>query len=177
MFNRELFVTAYKKSLKSLAASEKTTKAQLQVLSRTVLEASIETGDVAYVNGLIAVLTPMNKKTAIMFFEAFSGFSFDGPMATGKSKKAWDRHVKAAREFLEDPMNNIWSWADRNVEVTKKEFSLDQVKKAFEGFTKKAINAGLTQKDVIKAILEDGIEMDTLVAIMGDLYDVEVEAK
>lgn len=175
MFNRELFIASFNKSLKALKASEKTTKEQLSVLSRDVLEASIETGDVAYVNNLLFVLSPMNKKTAIMFFHTFSGFAFDGALATGKSKKQWDKAVANAREFLEDPHNNIWTWAERHIEVQKKEFSLDQVTKAFEGFTKKAMNNGLTQKDVLKAIIKSGVDLDTIVALMGECFDVEVQ--
>ena len=174
MFNREAFIVNFKKSLETLAGSEKTTKAELQVLSRTVLEASIETGDVAYINALIPVLTPVNKKVAVAFFETFSGFSFNETMATGKSKKRWDKCHAEAKAFLEDPMNNIWSWADRHVEVVKKEFSLDQVTDAFKTYTKKAQKAGLTQKDVIKAILASGVELDTVISLMGEIYDVEV---
>lgn len=176
MFNRELFVASFNKSLKALKASEKTTKEQLSVLSRTVLEASIETGDVAYINAIMNVLTPVNRKVSAAFFQEFSGFTFKEGMATGKSKKQWDKCVIAAKEALEDPHFNIWTWAERNIEVEKKEFSLDQVTKAFEGFTKKAVNNGLTQKDVLKAILGKGVELDTLIALMGELYDVEVQA-
>lgn len=174
MFNRETFVASFKKSLKSLTASEKTTRAELQVLSRTVLEASIETGDVAYINAIIAVLTPVNKKVAVKFFTEFSGFAFDDTIATGKSKKNWDKHVVLAKEFLADPMNNIWSWADRNIEIVSKEFTLEQVTDAFKKFVKKAEKAGLTQKDVLKAAMQAGVELDTVVSLMGEMYDVDV---
>lgn len=176
MFNRELFVVAFSKGLKALKSSEKTTKEQLSVLSRTVLEASIETGDVAYMNAIMAVLAPVNRKVAHAFFAEFSGFSIKDGVATGKSKKTWDQCVIKAKEALEDPHFNIWTWAERNIEVEKKEFSLDQVTKAFEGFTKKAMNNGLNQADVIKAVLKSGVELETLIAIMGQVYDVEVKA-
>ena len=179
MFNREFFLSTFAVSIEALCQSESVTKRELRGLSRSVLEYGIETGDVAIVNRLIVVLTPVNRKAAVLYFKHFSGFSYDETTAqfTGKSKKRWDDSIKEAREFLADPLNNIWTWADRNIEMQTKEFTLDQVTDAFKRFTKKAQAANLTQKDVVKAVLQSGVELDTILALMSELYDVDAEVK
>ena len=73
MFDKNQFDAAYKANVEKLAASEKITKELLRSMSRDVLEAHHATGDVAYINGIIAVLSPMNKKVCILFFKEFSG--------------------------------------------------------------------------------------------------------
>lgn len=176
-FNKAAFEAAFATSILALAASEKVSKDELRGLSRTVLEAVHITGDIAYVNRLSVILSPMNKKTARLFFEHFTGFSFDDVRGefTTKSKKRYDAALKLANEFLEDPMNNIWSWAERHVEVAKKDFDLAQVTAALDTFTKKAKKVGLTQRDVVKAFLAGGVTLDVIMDILVDSYDVDAE--
>ena len=176
-FNKAAFETAFAASMLALAGSEKITKAELMVQSRAIMEATHVTGDIGYVNRLLTILTPVNRKVAKAFFEHFTGFSYDEVHAhfTTKSKKRYDAAAKLANEFLEDPLNNIWSWADRNIEVQKKDFDLAQVTDAIKNFEKKAKKVGLTQKDVIKAVLAAGVELDTLLELMTDVYNVDAE--
>ena len=61
MFDKNQFDAAYKANVKKLAASEKVTKDLLRSMSREVIEAHHVTGDVAYINGVISVLSPMNR--------------------------------------------------------------------------------------------------------------------
>lgn len=179
MFNREAFLVQFAVSIEALCISETTTKRELRSLSRSVLEYSIETGDVAIVNRLLQVLTPVNRKVAVKYFETFSGFVIDDAtkLFKGKSKKRWDESVKAAKEFLSDPHNNIWTWAEINIEIEKKQFDLSQVTDAFKAFVKKAQKENLTQKDVLGAIFKAGVELDTVLALMGEMYDVNINVK
>lgn len=177
-FNKETFAKAFDLSLAKLAESEKVTKAELLSLSRTVLEAMHITQDIGYVNRLIAVLTPVNRKVAIMYFQEFTGFKWnpDNQQFTTKDKKNYEeRHAKALA-FLEDPLNNIWSWAAREVEVEKKEFDLDRLKKQLEGTMKKANDAGFNQLQVLETMMEAGLKLDTLLALMDKVAGKEAPA-
>lgn len=175
-FNRVAFEAAFNESLEAIRNSEQITKRELRALSRTVLEATHATGDILFVNNLVAVLTPVNKKVANLYFKEFTGFTFDEATMrfTKKSKKRYEQAALSSVEFLADPLNNIWSWAERNVEVEKKDFDLEQVTKAFQTFVKKAMKENLTQKDVLKAVLKAGVEADTIIELMGEMYDFDV---
>lgn len=170
-FNRELFVAAFTSSIESLAQSEHVTKRELMHLSRSVLEATHETGDIQFVNKLVAILTPVNKKVAIVFFRHFTGFSFDDKlmMFTKKSKKRYNESFAEYVLFMENPHNNIWTWAERNIEIEKKDFELNKVTEYVIQSMKKAQAQGLTQVDVMKAIIKAGITADTIIAIMGEV--------
>jgi hypothetical protein len=175
-FNKPAFEAAFGAALITLAASEKVTKEELKTVSRTVLEAWHITGDVAYANKLIRVLTPVNKKVAIAFFTHFSGFSFDANLGefTKKSKKRYEAAEKLSGEFLEDPNQNIWTWADRHIDIVKKEFSLADVTATTKRFIDKAQKANIKQVDLLRAILAGGLSMETLLEAMSDQYDVKV---
>lgn len=177
VFNRESFLASFVVSLEALQQSESTTKRELRALSRTVLEYIVETSDIGPVNRLLLVLTPVNRKVAFKYFEHFSGFvaNEEATQFKGKSKKRWDNCVKEAKEFLADPHNNIWTWADRNIEITTKEFDIAQVTDAFKKFVKKAQKVNLTQKDVLKAVLSSGVELETILALMTEMYDVDAD--
>jgi hypothetical protein len=177
-FNKATFEAAFALSIVALATSERVTKAELQVQSRNVLEAVHVTGDIGYANRLIEVLTPVNKKTAIVYFKHFAGFSFDDTLGifTKKSKKRYEAAHKESLVFLEDPLNNIWTWAARNVTVEQKAFSLDTVTNNVKLYLQKAKDQGMTDKDVMRAIIKGGITADCIIAMMDELgYDVAEE--
>ena len=186
-FDKAKFEQAFAAAIIALAASEQVTKAELSVLSRTVLEAWHTTGNVDYANKLLAVLSPVNRKVAVVFFTHFSGFSYDEKLAqfSGKSKKRYDEAAKLSAAFLEDPLNNIWTWAGRNIEVQQKEFELSTVTKYVEGALKKADKAGHKQVDVLKAIFAAGITPQSLLIAFnemafkdgdGDVVEIPLEA-
>lgn len=177
VFNKATFEAAFALSVIALATSERVTKAELQVQSRAVLEAVHITGDIGYANRLIEVLTPVNKKVATLYFKFFTGFSFDDVLGifTKKSKKRYTSAHEASMTFLEDPNNNIWSWAARHVDVTPKAFSLDKVTDYMKTTLQKAKDNGLTDKDVLRAIIKGGITADCIIAIMDELgYDEQI---
>src|SRR6478735_4895380 len=147
VFNRAQFEINFAASIDALQQSEGVTKRELRVLSRTVLEAHHSTGDVVFINKLLEVLTPLNKRVCILFFKEFSGFMWDDQLKrfTKKSKKNYDNAHKMYVEFMADPNNNIWSWAERNVKIEQKPFDVKKVTDFIKGAIKKS-----NQKDVLK---------------------------
>lgn len=170
-FNREAFVASFEKALKQLTKTEKVTKELLRDLSRTVLEAVHSTGDIGYVNRLNAVLTPVNRRVSAKFFEHFTGFHYDTVsfLFTKKSKKRYDEALKNAIEFLADPHQNLWTWAERNIEIERKDFTVDKV----SDIVKKALKKNISQADILKAVLSSGIELDTLIEVMGTIVPAD----
>lgn len=170
------FMARFNVALNDLNLAEKVTRSTLMELSRTVLVVVHETGDIGYVNRILAVLTPMNKKTAIEFFKEFSGFKWDdkkGEFST-KDKKHFDAKVVTFAEWLEDPLNNLWSWAEKNLEVTPKDFDFTQLKKGAESLLKRADKNGFKKVDVLRAMMESGITADELIEFMQTLPGVEM---
>jgi hypothetical protein len=173
-FNKDVFVKAFDAAIIELAGAEKITKAVLLTLSRTVLEAHHVTQDIGYINRLVAVLTPVNRKVAILFFTEFSGFKLgkDG-LFSGKDKKNYEAAAERTAVFLEDVNNNIWSWAAREVEIEAKEFDLARLKKNLESTLKKSADNGISQLQVIETLMEAGLKLDTLIALMDKVAGKE----
>lgn len=171
MFNRELFAAAFIISIDALAQSETVTKRELRALSRNVLEATHETGDIQFANKLVAILTPVNKRVCVLFFKAFLGFIWDDKlmMFTKKSKKKYEAAFAAYVEFMADPNNNIWTWAERNIEIEPKAFDVSKVTDYVKNTLVKAAEAGVSQADVMRAIIKAGITADTIIACMDEL--------
>lgn len=176
-FDQATFEKMLGESLIRLASSEKITKETLKTLSRDVLEAVHITGDIGYANRLIEVLTPINKKVTILFYKHFAGFSFDDVLGifTKKSKKRYDEAVKLSTEFLADPNNNIWSWAQRHIEVEQKPYSVETIETTVKTMLTRAQNAGLDQKDVFRAMLKGGLQIETILDMMDELGYAEVK--
>lgn len=176
-FDKAGFEHALARALKLLAHSERVSKEQLRVLSRTVLEALHATEDIGYVNRLIEVLTPVNRKYCVLYFNHFGGFHYDDALArfTKKSKKRYNDCDAMSTKFLEDPLNNLWTWAERNVKAPElKQFELSQVTAAMGTYLKKAAKANISQVDVLKAVLAAGIDADSIIAML-DTLDMDAE--
>jgi hypothetical protein len=175
--NVAAFDAAFANVLETLAGSERITKETLKTVSRDVLCIWHQTGNVGYANKLLLVLTPINKKVAVAFFKRFSGYSFDDTsgMFTKKSKKRYEDAHKDCMEALDDPHFNIWTWADRHIEVQPKAFSLDSVNKYYVSALKQAQGAGLTQADVIRAIFSAGVEPSAVVAAFNEMAFKDAE--
>ena len=171
MFEKKLFDVSFKKSLRKVTGAEKIVRGELSILSRSVLEAVHATGDIGYVNQLIAVLSPVNKKVARIYFKYFTGFSFDevSNLFSKKSKKRYDEAHRASVEFLADPHNNIWTWAERHIEVEPKSFKVEKIAEYFTRALKQGAAAGVDQVTIMRAIIKCGITADTIIACMDDL--------
>ena len=169
-FNKQAFEQAFETTINKLADSEKVTKGELKTVSRSILVATHTTGQVLYMNKLIAVLTPVNKKVAVAFLKCFTGYVYDDVMNmfTKKSKKKYEQAVKDYEEFMADPHANIWTWADKHIDVTHRPFSLDKVTHYMTKALKDAQGVGLSDVDIIKAVLKAGITANAMLEIMGD---------
>ena len=159
----------------TIAASEKVTKFELGLVSRELLAFVLSNGDASFdvqpVNRLIGVLTPMNKKTAVLFFAEFLPFALEG-VTFGKMQKAKkDVAIDRCLDFLDDELNNIWTWAADNIKLDKKQIDWS---KRIEQDVAKAIdedNGGLSMVDVLKAVLAGGvssIDLGLALEVMAD---------
>lgn len=176
------FNESFNRSLKALKRSEFVTKEELKGLSRSLLGALHNgpeglLGDIGYINRLMGVLTPINKQACREYFKHFTGFVFSEETFTfvKKHAKMYDATKILANEFLAEPHNNLWTWAERNIEVSKKEFDINQAGEFFKKFVKKAEKNGLSQMDVVKNILGAGVQLDTILEIMTSMYKVDAE--
>ena len=172
MFDKNRFDAAYKANVEKLAASEKITKDLLRSMSRDVLEAHHETGDVAYINGIIAVLSPMNKKVTILFFKEFSGHTCNEDGVFGKKdKKKYEEARKASFDQIEDPLFNVFSWADRHVEIEKKPFTLGKLQQQMGSLVKKAEENKISHADIIRALFANGVEVNEFLKVMEHMAE------
>lgn len=173
-----------------VAASEKITKVKLALISRDILSYVMDSDDIASVNRLIGVLTPVNKRVAILYFQAMLPWDVERNtegafQRFGKKTKA-DKKIKKAQEtidaFLSDPENDIWLWASTNVEVEpkKKDFSgMIQriVKQALVGDEKSGTDA-LDPMAIIAAVFAGGVNLDdVLLAVETEQLKADAEAE
>lgn len=172
-FIKAEFEKKFASNIAQLVEAEKITKAVLRDLSRDVLEAHHHTEDVRYINEVVAALTPVNKKVAILFFTEFSGFREEKGIFTKKDKSKYEKAHAAYVAFMEDPNNNIWSWAEKEIDVAQKEFDINMVTKTIERFNKKANDAGMTQADVLRAVFKAGFDMEALLEVMNEVAGIE----
>ena len=153
-----------------------------------MLEAVHATEQIGYVNQLLAVLTPVNRKAAVVFFKHFAGFHYDEVtrMFTKKSKKRYEQAHKNAMEFLQDPNNNMFSWAERHIEVEQKPFDqasfLKAQHKAFIRAVQQARDNGIDQKELFTAMFKPeegkpGLDVNALVAVLEAMDVVEVNVE
>ena len=169
-------------AIKTLAKSEKITKAVLGSVSRDMLVYVVE--DESYdsdaINRLLAVLTPMNKRTAILFFSHFTPFIVDdkgifGGMAKNKKAKAKAKleSSKACTEFLADEDNNIWKWAEDNIKIEQKD--VDWGKRITSAVTSGMDDekGGLDLAEVMEAVLAAGVDASAISEALAILYAEE----
>ena len=173
MFDKNQFDAAYKANVEKLAASEKITKELLRSMSRDVLEAHHETGDVAYINGLLGVLTPINRKVCVLFYKEFSGhlFSEDTKLFGKKDKKRYDDARKKSFDRLEDPNFNVFSWSDMHVEIEKKPFTLGKLQQQMSSLVKKAEENKISHADIIRAMFANGIEIGEFMKVVQHMAE------
>jgi len=166
----------------TLAKAEKITKAVLGELSRDMLDYIImdESYDSDSINRLLAVLTPMNKKTAILFFAHFTPFLVDEHGVFGGMEKNKERKAKAkgksselVLDFLANEDSTIWTWAEEHVKVEQKPVDwYGKLAKDVRSAMDKD-KGGLSMQEVLRAVMDGGISADDILASMGLLYAAE----
>lgn len=164
--------------IEQLGNSERVTKALLALLSREILEYVIindgvegnnkGSEDSQVVNRLLNVLTPINLKVAIAFFQHHLAFNFDkDAMVFGKKDKGqWNRKYELVEKFLADKDNTIWTWADRNIDVAPKPMDFAKLNQAMGQLIKKAEKANLGHDNVVRAMLSNGITPQELLDVI-----------
>lgn len=182
-FNAVAFYNSFNITIKALAESERITKDALRSLSRECLMLvhyeSNKQGDISPINQVLKVLTPINRKTWILFMQEFTGFHFDEKenAFTKKDKKAYEKKANKACDMLDDPHFNLWSWAEQNIKVEKKSFKLEtlgkDVKKAMEAEDEEG-NLLYSKADIIKAVMQGGITSDDLIELLQAMDVVDV---
>jgi hypothetical protein len=176
MFDKKAFESSFAKALRRITASERVSKEVLRDLSRSLLECVHECGDASHVNKLMVVLTPMNKKLCALFFREHIGYTYDEKLSvfTKKNKAHYEAAKAKAQALLADPNQNLWTWAERQkMEVAPAPYDVSKVTDYIKAALQKATGNGLSQVDVMKAIIAGGITADTIIACMDVLgYDV-----
>lgn len=158
-----------------LANREKVTKQLLGELSREMLTYVYESKDIAMVNRLISVLTPINKKVAIAFFSAFVGWTMNvetGEFGKQQKDKPFTKKAYLADDFLATKDNTIWTWADTEIEVAPKAKNYGM---KISKLVDKALNdaeEGIELKEVLFAIMSSdsvslGDLMQSIKAVAG----------
>ena len=186
-FDKKVFDKEFNTRLGKLGKAEASVRTELNALSRGVLEAFHATEQIGYINQLLAVLTPVNRKAAVVFFKHFAGFHYDDAtrMFTVKSKKRYEKAHKDSMEFLQDPNNNMFSWAERHIEVEQKPFDqasfLKAQHKTFVRAVQQAKDNGIDQKELFAAMFKPeegkpGLDVNALIAVLEAMDVVEVKA-
>lgn len=171
--------------LEEIANAEKITRVQLRELSRELLVYVPDTDDIDIVNRLINVLTPMNAKACVLFFGHFLPWEREkdndgNHVRFGKrmqGDKKVNKRLELIKEFLADENNNIWTWADSNIEVKQKDFKAmiaRTIKKALEG-DEKSDTDPLTPTQVIDAVFEGGVTLEQMMEAMEGKVNLKEE--
>lgn len=174
-FDKKAFDVNFDNAIDTLTKSEKITKDTLRELSRSVLEVHFFTEDISYINRTLNALSPVNKRAATEYFKAFAGFQFslEAQVFTKKDKKQFEQKKEETAEFLADVHNNIWTWADRNLQIEAKPFDINAVSKYFASAIKKAEKAGYSDVDVLAQVFASGIDISAITQAMQKLVPVE----
>lgn len=178
-------------NIEAVKNAEKVTRKALAELSRDLLTYVPESNDIDAVNRLIGVLTPMNRKTAIMFFTHMLPWSVEKDTHDEfvRFGKRFEKQKQVARklghivEFLSNETNTIWTWAETNIEMELKTRNLaDDLKKSVEKALKgteasKTYEAAepLSQADVIAAMLDAGVTLEAMLEAVTDITNPVID--
>ena len=156
------------KKIDALSNSERVTKQTLAELSRDLLAYVMQTQDIATVNRLFTVLTPMNCKSAVIFFRHFLPWKMpENDTVFGekkKGKKLLANAQEAIDNFLVQDDNNIWTWlSDQGVEPKPRPKNYAQ---KITNVISKALTdnqEGISELDILSAIVNGGLSVDHII--------------
>lgn len=107
-----------------IAAAEKITRAKMPEAVNLHMQLVLTTGDVRPINALIEVLSPMNKRAAILFYQHFLPFVSEkdkdknhvkfGKMLDREKDK--NKRIAMCEEWLRED-SNFWTWTDDNIQT------------------------------------------------------------
>lgn len=167
------------KKIDALANSERVTKQTLAELSRELLVYVMNTQDIAMVNRLFTVLTPMNCKSAVIFFRHFLPWKMPENDTVFGEKKKGKKLLANAQEaidaFLVQDDNSIWTWlSEQGVEPKARPKNYAQ---KITSVISKALTddqEGISQLDILTAIVNGGLSVDQ---IIDEIDKVQIEQK
>lgn len=159
--------TIVKNRTNRIKTSEAKSKQEIAEQSRDILVYVMQSQDIAEVNRLLSVLSPMNLKTAQVFFRHFLPWNMPkDDVVFGKKirgTKVTDTKQKLIDDFLANKDNNIWTWASTNIEVKPRP---KNYAKNITNMIERALNdddQGISQRDVLHAVMAGGLDMVGLV--------------
>ena len=166
--------------LEAIMAAEKITRVELGAMSRELLMYVPDTNDIDIVNRLLGVLTPVNRRTAIIFFQNFLPWDAEKDaekvfVRFGKKHKGERRVTKKMTEitkFLSDESNNIWTWSDANVDIEQKVVNMATelsaiISKSLKGFETKNKKADPMPKQQVVDTILSHISIDDMMDAMS----------
>lgn len=183
--NKQQFEAGFAPMLERVAGAERVTKAELKEWCNHIVQAMHDFGNIDYMNKLIKVLTPMNKRVVLEFFKHFTGYHLntDEGIFDKKSKKRYIEALGNWERFSQDPLNNVWTWAERHIQIDVKPFTVEDVAKRASSLWKSAHAANISNSQIIQSILlakdangKLAFSLDDVVQALQSL-DVEVAAE
>jgi hypothetical protein len=178
--DKQAFEAGFPGMIERVASSERVTKDELKVWCNSIVAFVHAFGTIERVNTLMSVLTPVNKKVAREFFSYFLGYSFDEKEMrfTSKSKKRYLEAVKNWETFSSDPLNNIWTWAERHIEVQRKGFDL---KDTLSRTWKNAHKANISNNQILSTLLsvtdKEGALVFSVQDVVSALESLSIQAE
>lgn len=169
-----------------LGDAEKVTKDILGILSRDVVEyIMLDNGegkpseDSQVANRLLGCLTPMHRKVTEKFLRSVIAFHWDdeNKKFIGKDKKNWQAKQEKAKQLLSDRRSNIWTWADKNVEIIRKPLDFAKLNQAMGQLIKKADKAQLGHDNIIRAMLANGITGEEILTVINAMANEAPDEK
>jgi len=172
--------------IEKVANAERVTKKQLGEFSRDALAYILTKGttnadkeevgsfDIQPINRMLSALTPINRKTAVLYFDHFLPFSYDdeqNKFVAGVNKKTKTKKVEEAVEFLAVDENTIWSWAEKHVKIEKKPIDFSKQISTWVGKALNDEDHPLTASDVFKAVLQGGLTVEEIINAMDEIQD------
>ena len=179
-FNKAAAAKSLDSLLEGLAQAEKLTKKALGTFSREALVYVLNTEDIQPINKLLNVLTPMNERVSVEFFRAFTPFKFDKDSLrfAGINKKQREEKGELAIAFLEDDANDIWTWANKNINIEPKPKNYAAKITALVIKARKLDDAeGIDTAEVLQAVMAAGITAADLLTILAQAANEEVQAE
>lgn len=177
-FNRMAYEATFDKRLITLQDSEKVSKAELQTLANDTVEMTHVSGQIVYMNKVMAVLSPFNKRLAKTFFLYFAGYHYDEKtnLFDKKSSKRYPEALKRWNTFKEDPLNNIWTFS-RDIKVEAPPLTIGDVGKRMSTLWSAGHRANISNVDMLKAMLtatqptKGKKDIPKLAFTLGDVID------
>jgi hypothetical protein len=172
--------------LEDIANAEKITRVELGALSRELLIYVPDTNDIDIVNRLLGVVTNMNRRGLILYFQHFlpwnvekdaeGNFSRFGKKLEGDKKVA--KRMALIEEWLKDESNTFWVWSDANINLKQKDLFAPigrAINKALEG-DEKTNTPALSPVEVVAAIFGSNLTLADMIAGLDKMKLAQEEA-